>query len=245
VRPSLESTALAAYRRIQSQVVKGLASVLRVFLPYEVADYLQNQKRSELLKLESQYDMDILIYGSVDMAWDMLRVESVSRPAVPEAVEEVERSHAEQAAEEDSGSEAPGEAPPAPKKKRRQSGKQAKGGPSKERMKIAGAAEAVEEERAAPMPAAEDEQPETPVSAEAGAPAGPEGPKKKSRRRPRRRRRSGAKGEVQAEAPSAVDEPAGRVKEDTGAAVTSSTESVFDLDDEDDSFGGFFMLPRR
>jgi ribonuclease E len=43
VRPSLESTALAAYRRIQSQAVKGHSAMLRVTLPYEVADYLQNR----------------------------------------------------------------------------------------------------------------------------------------------------------------------------------------------------------
>src|SRR4030066_937698 len=57
VRPSLEYTALNAYRKIESQAVKGLSSQIRLNLPYEVADYLLNQKRAEISRLESAYDM--------------------------------------------------------------------------------------------------------------------------------------------------------------------------------------------
>jgi len=87
VRPSLEYTALSAFRKIESQVVKGLYSSFKVTLPYEVSDYLLNQKRAELIKLESTYDMTIHISGSPDMPWDMLKMESIGRVAPPELTE--------------------------------------------------------------------------------------------------------------------------------------------------------------
>ncbi len=86
VRPSLEYTALNAYRKIESQAVKGLSSQIRLLLPYEVADYLLNQKRSEISRLESAYDMSIHISGKPDMAWDEWKIETTKRetPLSPE-----------------------------------------------------------------------------------------------------------------------------------------------------------------
>ena len=81
VRPSLEYTALTAYRKIESQAVKGLSSQIKLNLPYEVADYLLNQKRSEISHLESEYDMSIPISGNPDMAWDECRIETTKREA--------------------------------------------------------------------------------------------------------------------------------------------------------------------
>jgi ribonuclease E len=86
VRPSLEYTALTAYRKIETQAVKGLSSQMKVNLPYEVADYLLNQKRSEIIHLESEYDMSIHISGNPDMAWDECSIETTKRetPHLPE-----------------------------------------------------------------------------------------------------------------------------------------------------------------
>ena len=86
VRPSLEYTALSAYRKIETQAVKGLSSQIRMSLPYEVADYLLNQKRTEIGHLESEYDMSITISGKPDMAWDEWKIESIKReiPLIPE-----------------------------------------------------------------------------------------------------------------------------------------------------------------
>jgi ribonuclease E len=86
VRPSLEYTALTAYRKIETQAVKGLSSTISLSVPYEVADYLQNQKRAEFHHLEVDYDMSILISGSPDMAWDEWKIETTKRetPLVPE-----------------------------------------------------------------------------------------------------------------------------------------------------------------
>jgi ribonuclease E len=79
VRPSLEYIALNAYRKVETQAVKGLAAELKVTVPPEVADYLQNQKRAEISRLETDYDMDINIYGSHESAWEDCRIETVKR----------------------------------------------------------------------------------------------------------------------------------------------------------------------
>ena len=86
VRPSLEYTALTAYRKIETQAVKGLTSQMKVNLPYEVADYLLNQKRTEITHLESEYGMSIHISGNPDMAWDECRIDATKResPLPPE-----------------------------------------------------------------------------------------------------------------------------------------------------------------
>jgi ribonuclease E len=83
VRPSLEYTALTAYRKIETQAVKGLSSQIKIGLPYEVADYLLNQKRSELSHLENEYDMSISISGKPDMAWDEWKIETTKRETAP------------------------------------------------------------------------------------------------------------------------------------------------------------------
>lgn len=90
VRPSLEYTALSAFRKIESQAVKGIYSVLKIMLPYEIAGYLLNQKRMEISKLESVFDLSIHISGSPDLAWDELRVESVGREQPVEVLPEEE-----------------------------------------------------------------------------------------------------------------------------------------------------------
>lgn len=83
VRPSLEYTALSAFRKLEGQAVKGLYSRISMNLPYEVADYLLNQKRSEISHLESDYDLTIHISGRPDMAWDDWRLETVKRETPP------------------------------------------------------------------------------------------------------------------------------------------------------------------
>jgi ribonuclease E len=90
IRPSLEYAALSAFRKIESQAVKGIFSVLKITLPYEIAGYLLNQKRMEISKLESLFDLLIHISGNPELAWDELRVESVGREHPAEASPEEE-----------------------------------------------------------------------------------------------------------------------------------------------------------
>ena len=179
VRPSLEYTALNAYRKIESQAVKGLSSLITLNLPYEVADYLLNQKRAEISRLESAYDMSIHISGKPDMAWDEMKIETTKRelPAAPEQLD-----HVRKAAE--------------PKEEREaEETEEAEPGEDKEELEPPAAVEhkataAPKEEGAAPA--------ESPAAVREPA-------KKRSHRRPRHRRKKPAEG---APAPPAIAAPA-------------------------------------
>ena len=103
VRPSLEYTALGAFRKIESQAVKGDYSVLKVKLPYEIADYLLNRKRSEISKLESTYNVSIHISGNPDTPWDELKIETVAREIIEEASQEEESRPVEMSDKQENG----------------------------------------------------------------------------------------------------------------------------------------------
>lgn len=132
VRPSLEYAALSAFRRIESEAVRGTASILKVALPPSVSDYLLNQKRSEIARLESLYDMSIHIVGNPDLSWHDLNIEVVPKgrgipPALPmdehEAVADEDEASIEDlsATEEENPAEAAseGEVPEVRKKRPR------------------------------------------------------------------------------------------------------------------------------
>jgi ribonuclease E len=74
LRPSLEYASLGAFRKIETEVVKGNYSELRIILPHEIASYILNHKRSELIKLEATFDLIIHISGSTEMPWDKLEI---------------------------------------------------------------------------------------------------------------------------------------------------------------------------
>lgn len=84
VRPSIEYTALSAFRKIESHIVKGTVQTLKVTLPYEIADYLLNQKRSEINKLENTHDVSIHISGAPDASWDDFKISSTARELTAE-----------------------------------------------------------------------------------------------------------------------------------------------------------------
>ncbi|MBN2254422.1 MAG: Rne/Rng family ribonuclease [Deltaproteobacteria bacterium] len=86
LRPSMEYLALNTYRRIKSEAVKGNHAAINVSLPYEVNDYLLNQKRAELSKLESAYGISIHIAGDRDLIWGESRFEVVKREGKDERV---------------------------------------------------------------------------------------------------------------------------------------------------------------
>jgi ribonuclease E len=58
---SAEATALAYLRRIWLELSRGEVNQVRGYFAQEVADYLQNKKRAELLKLETRYGANIRI----------------------------------------------------------------------------------------------------------------------------------------------------------------------------------------
>lgn len=84
LRPSLEYASLGAFRKIESEAVKGTYSELRVSLPHEIALYILNNKRSELLKLESTFGVCLIIEGKTDMAWDNFEIQQSMKEQVLE-----------------------------------------------------------------------------------------------------------------------------------------------------------------
>lgn len=92
LRPSLEYAALGAFRKIESEAVKGIYSELKVTLPHEIAGYILNQKRAELLSIESSSGLVLHIDGSGEMPWDKLEIQptvkekDLTEPAITEEV---------------------------------------------------------------------------------------------------------------------------------------------------------------
>ncbi|HDQ04556.1 MAG TPA: Rne/Rng family ribonuclease [Deltaproteobacteria bacterium] len=84
LRPSLEYAALGAFRRIESEAVKGIYSELKVTLPHEIASFILNRKRSKLLSLEKAFCINLYISGSTEMPWDKFNIEHTIKEQVPE-----------------------------------------------------------------------------------------------------------------------------------------------------------------
>ncbi len=75
LRPSLEYAALGAFRKIETDAVKGIYSELKIILPHEIANYILNRKRRELLNLESEFNLNLYISGSEDVPWDSVEIQ--------------------------------------------------------------------------------------------------------------------------------------------------------------------------
>jgi ribonuclease E len=96
LRPVLEYVALSTYRKIKAKLAEGKYASADIVLPYQVSDYLLNQKRTELSKLESIYDASIHISGSPDMQWDEAKFELVEKETAPESPAETPAGVAKQ-----------------------------------------------------------------------------------------------------------------------------------------------------
>jgi ribonuclease E len=92
LRPSLEYAALGAFRKIESEAVKGIYSELRIILPHEIADYILNHKRSELLTLESMFGLTLHIAGSMEIAWDKVEIQQTIKEKTVDAPEQHEET---------------------------------------------------------------------------------------------------------------------------------------------------------
>jgi ribonuclease E len=100
LRPTIEYMALSAFRKIKSRTVQENLANIIVTLPHEVSQYLLNQKRSELSKLEDMHGVSINISGDPDMLWGESDFELIKREiAAPEPIAEAaekEEASAEQ-----------------------------------------------------------------------------------------------------------------------------------------------------
>ena len=129
LRPSLEYAALGAFRKIESEVVKGTYTNLRITLPHEIASYILNLKRNELLNLENAFGLSLYISGNSDMPWDNVEMQYTLKeiPAAPQeaktfatdAADETEDESSEQKPAEQSTGEKPGKKKPRRRRGRR------------------------------------------------------------------------------------------------------------------------------
>jgi ribonuclease E len=61
--PSVETLVLAFLRKLRSVAIKGKNNRVKGSVPVDVADYLLNKKRKELLEIEQRHNLQILIEG--------------------------------------------------------------------------------------------------------------------------------------------------------------------------------------
>jgi ribonuclease E len=127
LQPSLQYASLAAFRKIESEAVKGIYSELKVSLPNEIAMYILNAKRNELIKLETGFGVSLHIEGRPDMQWDKFEIEqSLKEQALEATVTQeasllklAEETPADDSAEEPSAAPVSQETEDAPRKKSR------------------------------------------------------------------------------------------------------------------------------
>jgi ribonuclease E len=136
MRPSLEYAALSTFRKIRLNVLKGTYSSVRITLPHEIANYLLNQKRSDIVELENLHSVSILISGNPDMLWEEAKFEFVEREQIPLPAGEAEEAKGEEARTEG----AAGEAGRGTRKKRSRRGRRRPGDRRDEQEREAGQA---------------------------------------------------------------------------------------------------------
>ncbi|HEX7504865.1 MAG TPA: Rne/Rng family ribonuclease [Syntrophales bacterium] len=136
MRPSLEYAALSTFRKIRLNVLRGHYASVRITLPHEIANYLLNQKRSEIVELESVHSVSIQISGDPDMLWEEAKFEFVEREVIPLPAPDAEEGKAEEARTNG----APGEGNRGPRKKRSRRGRRKPGDRAHEPAQEAGQA---------------------------------------------------------------------------------------------------------
>jgi ribonuclease E len=95
---SVETLALSYLRKIWLGVSKGSVSSVRGILPVEVAHYLLNRKREDLLRLESRHEVTILLEGQPQILPEEGRLEFKKKEARENA--DAQADSREQTAEE-------------------------------------------------------------------------------------------------------------------------------------------------
>jgi ribonuclease E len=85
---STESAALTALRKVRAGLAKGGCTQVKVELSDEAANYLFNQKRSELLRLEKLYGLKIQIIGQPKLPVHQFHID-FSRREAPSRVEKI------------------------------------------------------------------------------------------------------------------------------------------------------------
>src|ERR687888_519898 len=80
---SRESLGLTVLRKIQAAAVKGSIAAAKAKVPLEVGNYLLNEKRDRLLKLEHEYDIRIYVEGDAQLTGSLFNLIFEKRDVIP------------------------------------------------------------------------------------------------------------------------------------------------------------------
>ena len=80
---SRESLGLTVLRKIQAAAVKGTIAAAKAKVPLEVGNYLLNEKRDRLLKLEHEYDIRIYVEGDAQLTGSLFNLVFEKRDVTP------------------------------------------------------------------------------------------------------------------------------------------------------------------
>lgn len=79
---SVEAMALSFLRKVHGAAAKGNISEVHGGLPLEVAYYLLNRKKRELIQIEKDYDIEVTVKGKTSFLLNQLELETVKREKV-------------------------------------------------------------------------------------------------------------------------------------------------------------------
>jgi ribonuclease E len=94
---SIESTALHTLRAIEDECLKKPTEVITLYVPLNIANYIMNQKRSNLLAIEKRYGVSCVVLGDESLNAADFRIEKTGDPVTPTTrVSEVVTAEVEQ-----------------------------------------------------------------------------------------------------------------------------------------------------
>ncbi|MEG3638952.1 Rne/Rng family ribonuclease [Magnetococcus sp. PR-3] len=220
---SVESTAIRLFRCIEEDTSSGRFSKLIYHAPADVANYLHNHKRRQMVELEIENDLELLIEIDPELQTPHFRKDRVARTSQEEPNKEREaKEESSPAVQPSEGEEKSSETPEAgeegksegKKRKRRRKRKRNRdrtdGAPGEEQQEQSGDSPTQETESSEVVgetndgEASEGEASEGEASASDTADSSGDSPSKKRRRR--RRRRRAASQEEQAQTTEAVEQ---------------------------------------
>jgi len=96
---SVEAMALSFLRKIHGAAAKGTVAEVHGGLPLEVAYYLLNRKKRELVQIENDYDIEVHVKGKTSLLMNQLELDIIKREKVrPEDLPKSEAEYGEPAA---------------------------------------------------------------------------------------------------------------------------------------------------
>jgi ribonuclease E len=241
---SVESMALHVLRGVEAEAIKGRAAAFTVKVPGEVAIYILNQKRANLLDVEERYGTSVYIVADATLAGSEHKIEPAEaraptrtrpaqgainiesgyadedEPAVEETAEEDEEE-AETASQDASEEKGDGQRR---RKRRRRRGRRGAEGDAREESDAAQASRGDEDEREEDEEAAEGDA-ETQAGGEDGEQLDSDGQPRKRRRRGRRGGRRNRRRQEEGAAETA-GEGAADDGEDTAGEADAIAEEV-------------------